>query len=340
MAKLRMTCPHCGKSFVFSTRYRGDKISCPACKQLVPVPRYSRKMLLIGLVLAVLLVIAFVAWLIWPMGVHWPDRRPIGALFPASNYHASAKNPRGWFSDPTLDVTGPGGQERFRKALMDYADASIAVLKRAGAQGAIVWNIEGEEYPHKISYIGDPRFVKALAPEMATNAAEFFKRFRDAGLRVGVTIRPQQLVFDHGVPRQAVVLDMKQLLLDKIDYARTNLGATLFYIDSTYGIFRPDEVLQLRLLAEERPDVLLIPEHHYLPYEAFSAPCVSLRKGGDGASAIARKLFPHSCDALDIADASPDQVAVAWHAGDIILFRAWYWNPDCDVALKFKNLQK
>jgi hypothetical protein len=175
---------------------------------------------------------------------------------------------------------------------------------------------------------------------MAPEAAEFFKRFRDAGLRVGVTIRPQQLVFDHGVPRQTAVLDMKQLLLDKIDYARTNWGATLFYIDSTCGIFRPDEAWQLRLLAEERPDVLLIPEHHYLPYQAFSAPYVSLRKGADGSPAFARKLFPHSCEVLDVADASPDQVTVAWHDGDILLFRAWYWNPDCDLVLRFKSLQK
>lgn len=340
MAKLKITCPHCLRPFACSTRYRGDKISCPACKQLVPLPRRSKKKLLIGLVTAVLLIILPVAWLVWPMGVRWPDRRPIGVLFPASNFHASAKNPRGWFSDPTLDATGPGGQERFRKALMDYADASIAVLKRAGAQGVIVWNVEGEEYPHKISYIGDPRFVKVLAPEMAPEAGEFFKRFRDAGLRVGVTIRPQQLVFGHGMPRQTGVLDMKKLLLDKIDFARTNWGATLFYIDSTYGILRPDEAIQLRLLAAQRPDVLLIPEHHYLPYQAFSAPYVSLRKGADGASAFARKLFPHSFEVLDVADASPDRAAAAWHNGDIILFRAWYWNPDCELAQMFKSSQK
>jgi hypothetical protein len=175
---------------------------------------------------------------------------------------------------------------------------------------------------------------------MDLEAVEFFKRFRDAGLRVGVTIRPQQLVFDHGAPRQSAVLDMKRLLLDKIDYARTNWGATLFYIDSTYGIFRPDEALQLRLLAAQRPDVLLIPEHHYLPYEAFSAPYVSLRKGADGSSTLARKLFPHSFELLDVGDASAEQVAPVWHDGDIILFRAWYWNSDCELAQFFKSAQK
>jgi len=271
------------------------------------------------------------------MAPRWPDHRPVGVLFLASNFYSSAENPRGWFNQPNLDITGPGGHERFKKALMDYADGSVAVLKRAGAQGVIVWDLEGEEFPHKTSYIGDSRLLGTLAPEMASVVDEFFKRFRDAGLRVGVTIRPQQLVFDHGLPRQTTVLDIKRVLLAKIDCARTNWGATMFYIDSNDGIWRPDEVWQLRRLAAQRPDVLLIPEHHDFLYLAFSAPYVSLRNRTAPASALARKLFPRSFEALDISDASPGQVATAWHDGDILLFRAWYWNPDCELLQTFKH---
>jgi hypothetical protein len=335
-----MTCPHCGQSFECPKRYRGDQISCPACKHLVPFPRRSRIKLLVALLVPLVLIILAAVWLVWPMGVRWPDRRPIGVLFLASNAHSSAKNPRGWFNDDNLDVIGPGGQERFRKALMDYEDASIAVLKRIGAQGVIVWDVEGEEYPHKTTYIGDPRLVNALAPEMAPLADDFFKRLRDAGFSVGVTIRPQQLVFYHGLPRQVSVLDIKGTLAAKIDYARTRWGATLFYIDSTYSFLRPDEVWQLRLLAAEHPDVLLIPEHHYLPYTAFSAPYVPLRRNPDASSAWARKLFPNSFETLDVADISPDQLATDWHHGDILLFRAWYWNDDCDLLERFKGGQK
>lgn len=267
------------------------------------------------------------------MGTRWPDRRPIGVLFLASNGHASAKNPRGWFNDDTLDVTGPGGQDRFKKALFDYEDNSIAIMKQLGAQGVIVWDVEGEEYPHKTSFIGDPRLLETMAPEMAPLVDEFFKRFRDAGLRVGVTIRPQQLVFDNGLPRQSTVLDIKQVLLEKIDYARTNWGATMFYLDSNDGFWRPDEALQLRLLVAQRPDILLMPEHHYLPYWAFSAPYVSLRRGNpDATTGLARKLFPNSFQVLDIADASADDVAAAQQKGDIVLFRAWFWNSDCQVV--------
>lgn len=337
MAKIKMTCPHCGQSFELSKRYRGHQITCPHCKQLVPLPRRSKKKLLASLLVALLLIFALVAWLVWPMAPRWPDHRPVGVLFLASNAYSSAKNPRGWFNQPNLDVTGPGGRERFKKAFTAFEDNSIAVLKRVGAQGVIVWDLEGEEFPHKTSFIGDPRLLDKLAPEMAPVADEFFKRFRDAGLRVGVTIRPQQLVFDHGLPRQTTVLDIKRVLLAKIDYARTNWGATMFYIDSNDGFWRPDEAWQLRCLAAQCPDVLLIPEHHDLFYLPFSAPYVSLRRGDSPTSAFARKLFAHSFEALDVSDASPDQLAAAWHDGDILLFRAWYWSPDCELVKTFNQ---
>ena len=337
MANLKITCPKCGQSFQHSKRYRGKTVNCPGCGHSIPFRRAGRK-LLAGLLVPILLFVLLAAWLVWPMAPNWPDRRPIGMLFLASGGHSSSINPRGWFFDEKLDFTGPGGTERFRKALLDYADTSITNLHRLGAQGAIVWDLEGEQLPHKITYIGDPRLLNLLAPEMAPVAKEFFKKFTDAGLRVGVTIRPQQFVMDQNGPRQTTVLNIDRILLGKIDYARTNWGATLFYIDSTDSFWRPDEALQLRLLASQRPDVLLIPEHHYFPYWAFSAPYVTLHRGRpDTTAALARKLFPRSFQVLDIADASPDAVAAAWHQGDILMVRAWYWNTDCQSLEDFES---
>ncbi len=278
-----------------------------------------------------------------PTLIHWPDRRPIGTLFLAQNFYISATNPRGWFNDPNLDVTGPGGAQRFHTALMQYTDRSIEVLKRTGAQGVIVWDLEGEQYPHKTSYIGDPRLLDQLAPEMAASVDEFFARLRNAGLKVGVTIRPQKLVFEHGQPRQTQVINIKQSLLEKIDYAKTRWGATLFYIDSNGGIRRPDEAWQLRSLAKARPDVLLIPEHHYLPYWAFSAPYVALRKGNSSMTASwAQKLFPGSFQVLDVGDTDTNgmKVAAAWRKGDILLFRAWFWSSDCELVERLTHEQK
>jgi hypothetical protein len=259
-------------------------------------------------------------------------------LFVASGGHLSTINPRGWFFNENLDFTSPGGNERFRKMLMDYADASVANLKRLNAQGAIVWDLEGEQLPHKLTFIGDPRLLDLLAPEMAPVAGEFFKKFTDAGLRVGVTIRPQQFGLNQGNPRQATVLDMDRLLLAKIDYAHTNWGATLFYLDSNDSFWRPDEVLQLRLLASQRPDILLIPEHHFLPYWAFSAPYVSLHLAHPDATArLAHKLFPRAFQVIDIGEASNDALAAVWHPGDILLVNAWYWNTDCQRVEDFEH---
>jgi len=351
MAEIKMTCPHCGQLLRCDEGHRGGKIKCPHCKHLILVPkipaarakpahRWSarRRLMAAALILPAVAVVTRVC-IVPPQSIHWPDRRPIGVLILASNFHSSPTNPRGWFNDPSLDVTGTNGMENFRKALLDYTDRSIAILKRTGAQGVIVWDLEGEEFPHKTSFIGDPRLLNRLAPEMAAAADEFFQRLRNAGLKVGLTIRPQQFVFDDkGQPRQTQVFDIGRTLLEKIDYARTRWDATIFYVDSNGGILRPDEVWQLRRLAEQRPDILLIPEHHYLPYSAFSAPYVSLRKGIPRETAQwARKLFPGSFRVLDIGDASSDQVALAWQQGDVLLFRAWFWNTDCQLLESFTH---
>jgi hypothetical protein len=356
MAKIKIICAHCGKFLQCDERHRGKKTRCPHCKHSVAGPqiplivatlvkrRVVKKKLLLVSCVAILAAVAVVvgALIFQPTIIHWPDRRPIGVLILASNYHSSPTNPRGWFNDPSLDVTGTNGAQNFRKALLDYTDRSIAILKRTGAQGVIVWDLEGEEFPHKTTFIGDPRLLGRLAPEMAPVADEFFQRLRSAGFRVGLTVRPQQLVFDdHGQPRQTQMFDIRRTLLEKIDYARTRWDATIFYIDSNDGIWRPDEVWQLRRLAEQRPGILLIPEHHYLPYSAFSAPYVSLRKGNPAQTAgLARKLFPGSFRALDIGDASSDQIALAWQQGDVLLFRAWYWNSDCQQLENFAHKEQ
>ena len=357
MAKIKIFCPACQRELQCDECRRGHRVKCPHCKTRVPVPQIfplrpkSKKSwqnkkyfpLAAGFFL---LAAAALAWLLFfqPVRVRWEDRRPVGVLFLASNYHSSATNPRGWFNEPSLDFTSAGGAERFRAALREYTDRSLAILKRTGAQGVIVWDLEGEQFPHKISFIGDPRTLDRLAPEMAAAADEFFARLRAAGLRVGVTIRPQKLAIDEfGLPHQNFSLNLGKTLLEKIDYARKRWGATLFYVDSNSGLWRPDELWQFRRVAAMRPDILLIPEHHGVPYAAFSAPYISLRKNGSATTdKWTRKFFSNSFQALDISDCAADwmQIAAAKSAGDILLFRAWVWSPECDLLETFANKQK
>jgi len=151
-----------------------------------------------------------------PSELTWSDRAPIGILKPAGSGASgqSATNPRGWFNDPNINVNTPQGLATFSQALLDYAAQSITELKSMGAQGMVTWDIEGEQFPQPITYIGDPRLATTLAPELATmvTASQFsgdaqitadwglgtgpvslvdayFAMFRAAGLEVGVTIR-------------------------------------------------------------------------------------------------------------------------------------------------------
>jgi len=229
----------------------------------------------------------------------WRDRRPIGAIFlPSDRGSRTEKNPRGWFKDKDLDTTAPEGRAEFKKKMLEFADRSVKVLKDVDAQGVIVWNVEGGENPHPITYIGDPRMLKILAPEMDEVADEFFQKFRDAGLRTGVCIRPTQVYYDekkkqwshgtgsHGPDRNPLGDDFAKLqprglpwwrfypvverMCAKIAYAKKRWGCTIFYVD-TNGVFRQvgeEQKFEWMLLdagtwkaiRKEHPDVLLIPE--------------------------------------------------------------------------------
>ena len=95
----------------------------------------------------------------------WQDRRPIGTVF-VGNGKGPENNPRNWFGRKDLDVRTAAGKAELRKLFMELADRCIKSLKKTNAQGMIVWDPEGSENPHPITYIGDPRMVKILAPEV------------------------------------------------------------------------------------------------------------------------------------------------------------------------------
>ncbi len=149
----------------------------------------------------------------YPPVFDWPDRRPIGTLH-IGDSRRNRRNPRGWFA-LTHDANFPGAtdenyQERFREHMLANADQVIGVSRRLGLQGVIVWQIEGmQEVGH--SYYGEPRILPYAAPEMDAVADEYFAKLRNAGLRVGVTLRPViQIPFDpeegdHSGPIRGVV---------------------------------------------------------------------------------------------------------------------------------------
>src|SRR5262249_31043957 len=143
----------------------------------------------------------------YPFQVNWKDHRPIGAIFLASSGTNVATNPRRWILNyGEINITNDKGKAAFREALLKHADKCIKALKETNAQGMITWDPEGEEFLGAV-YYGDPRLVPTLAPEMEFKNSgakrvidEYFEKFRAAGLKVGVCIRPQQIAMVDGEP--------------------------------------------------------------------------------------------------------------------------------------------
>lgn len=138
-----------------------------------------------------------------PMRLHWPDRRPV-TMMQLEYGRGEANNPRGWWGlkDRKEDIRTPEGRAIFDKWIMANADQAIRIAEQAGAQGVIVWDVEGGQYPGS-KYYGDPRIMPFTAPEMEAMADAYFKMLREAGLRVGLCLRPHWIL-PIGVPPSEV----------------------------------------------------------------------------------------------------------------------------------------
>jgi hypothetical protein len=287
----------------------------------------------------------------YPFQVNWNDRRPIGAIFLASSGINIPTNPRRWImNEGKLDVTTDQGKQAFRAALLKLAESSIKVLKDVNSQGMITWDPEGQEFTGAC-YYGDPRLTPILAPETEfkddedMNAIdEYFEKFRQAGLKVGVCLRPQQITMVDGKPVQGAANNQQaaQVLKDKLAYAKKRWGCTLFYIDSTVvATFESLDPDVFKAVADAYPDVLLIPENESMRYFAYSAPLNSYMHHKVTSTPVgARMVYPKAFSVLltsDQGDRSEDHDALvtAVRHGDILLFNGWYNN---EGVTKTKNL--
>jgi len=285
----------------------------------------------------------------YPFQVDWKDRRPIGAIFLAGSQINRPTNPRRWIMNSgDIDVAYDKGKAAFRAALLKLADNSIEVLKATGAQGMITWDPEGEEFLSEC-YYGDPRLVPTLAPEMEfkndgvkSAIDEYFEKFRAAGLKVGVCIRPQQITIVGGWPVHQAAEDEQaaQILRERIAYAKQRWGCTLFYVDSTAtinGALNPDV---FKAVADPYPDVLLIPENESMRYFAYSAPLNSYVHHKITSTPVgARLVYPKAFSVLMAPEGDRpedhDALVSAVRRGDILLFNSWFMN---EGALKIKKI--
>ena len=237
----------------------------------------------------------------------WPDRRPIGAAFLMSEvgkapptFGQKGTNPRRWFSPTmnTVEVDSPQGRSMLRRAMRNLAYNTVRTLKKLDGQGMILWNLEGGF--HSTGWVGDPRMLPILSPEIDKAIDDYFNIIRSAGFKTGVTLRQGQLRWNEdrqqwqqGVgnhnPRANPAFDefdkyleqhphepwwriypVAERFSNKIDYAKKRWGCTIFYIDTSliprgYG---PNQKFSAKVIEshiwrkvrEEHPDVLIIPE--------------------------------------------------------------------------------
>lgn len=270
-----------------------------------------------------------------PRTLNWPDRRPIGTLFLCNSNLHWPKNPRGWLQGKGQgnDITTEEGLVALGKAFMEYADRSVSLVKQQHGQGVIIWDLEGAEWWHPITYVGNPQLIGLVAPEMDRFSDEFCRRFTAAGLRVGVTIRPTEVFYNEKkVLTHRDVADPVELMATKIAYAKQRWGATLFYLDSNVytgpGIpwVMPD--MMLEELNRRFPDVLIIPEWENLGHYRFAAPYKSCNLGAIRSNGTAQAIWPEAFSVVApntaLLENNYADYLAGRLAGDVLLFPAWY----------------
>lgn len=282
----------------------------------------------------------------FPSILKWGDRRPIGAIFLARDNTKWRTNPRGWFNDEKVDITTDAGRATFKERLMKHADTCIAELKKTGAQGMIVWDIEGAQMPHAITYLGDPRVLPQEAPEMDAVADEYFKKFLDAGLKTGICIRPSKVIPDgKGGWKHQQVDDHVADMADKIAYAKKRWGCTILYMDTnvkwpmrplaqdqTRGMWQGQSWLihsrEMRDLCSRHPDVLIFPEFGRFGYYGACGVYGELRGGKTRTDERVRVAYPSACTVIPVGDGDFigrwDELLDGASKGDIHLFRGWF----------------
>ena len=173
----------------------------------------------------------------------------------------SPKNPYGFH----------GGARRFDRpeGVREFCDDLIPVLKQANGQGVIVWGQGGDD-PRGAMYRPD---FDILPPEVETNWKTLAQRFREAGLKIGVTTRPSDMAVrqdwksDQIISINADDSGHQAMLLRRFENM-VKKGCTLFYLDSFGSDL--EHVKLMRVLREKLgPDALTFAEHQcdaILPY--------------------------------------------------------------------------
>ena len=170
-------------------------------------------------------------------------------------------------SQQAVSATNPYGYHgQFRridtaKGLDAFCKTVIGALKDAGGQGVIVWGQGGDD-PRGAMYRPD---FDVLPPEVDANWPALAKRFREAGLKLGVCTRPRHLAVRRTWKRDQIIdinpddAGHRAMIWRRFENM-IKKGCTLFYLDSFGASF--EDVKLMRFLREKMgPGVLTFAEH-------------------------------------------------------------------------------
>jgi hypothetical protein len=248
-----------------------------------------------------------------PSLLKWEDRRPIlrfffGGGLPKDQATANIKDPD--------SIKMPEPDQKFREHILKRFASAVETVKAANAQGVILWDLEGETYPHATTYIGDPQLIRVLNPQMDLVIDEAMKLFKDAGIPTGITLRPSQVVYDaekNSAKHKHEGYDPFEQLDAKVAYAKKRWGCTIFYVDTNFfwrpygpekkwksGKLAPD--LWKKLLAKY-PDCLFIPEFTSIADYPYVAGYGEADMGDYGTTPLVRSIWPDAFRVIVIEDA-------------------------------------
>lgn len=243
--------------------------------------------------------------------------------------------------------------------MLAQAASNVANLQQLGAQGAITWDIEGEQYPRTTSYVCAPDQISKIAPEMETVVSDmaspyagmklddaYFKTMTDSGFRVGVCVRPQHFTaYPDGTASQVSLPDnqVASELIRKMKFAHDRWGATLFYVDSSVdangGNLDPSLFQQV---AAALPNSLIVPEESTPKYYAYTAPFQSFLFHTDlGTPIDVFNYYPNAFSVNLVNDVDPakllqhrQQLTDSVRRGDILMVHADYWQDNNSTVVQ------
>jgi hypothetical protein len=282
----------------------------------------------------------------------------------ASNAHTSATNPRGYFNDAAADFVSEEGKANFKTRLLRLANEVVKHMQEVNAQGMVLWDLEGNELPHAITYIGDPVHAELMAPELVGAIDDYFKIITDAGFKCGLTIRPQQMAFGAEIPtgpctNNSVYIhyagefkkkgytcindvwyislpyfqppggDPQEIMINKMKYAKERWGCTIFYVDSNAPPGRSAYSSEVHeAVIEEVPDILVLPELEFPRYYRSMAPFNVISLNIWFVTTQATEMYPEAFSAIGVQDGTLHEHLLIESAlrGNVFLAVGWFAN--------------